>query len=89
MSVYNNVYMGTNKRTRPRSVIGNVYLNAGAMVPLAERTLITVIKDGVYMWGGRRVHHMGGAKREFVLFQSSIHNKQARPVNPARWVPVR
>lgn len=51
----------------------------GRMITLAARARITVIKGAgdnhVYMWDGRRVHHMGGAKREFVLFGSSIYNQ--------------
>ena len=50
----------------------------GMMITLATRTKVTVIKgDGgthVYMWDGRRVHHMQGAEREFVLFGSSRYN---------------
>ena len=61
-------------------VIGNVYIEvAGHMVTIGERQRITVIKgDGgthVYMWGDRRVHHMQGAEREFVLFGSSVYNR--------------
>ncbi len=52
------------------------------MITLATRAKITVIKgDGgthVYMWGGRRVHHMQGAEREFILFGSSIYNTSQR-----------
>ena len=60
-------------------VIGNVYIEvAGRMVTIGERQRITVIKgagkEHVYMWDTRRVHHMQGAKREFVLFGSSIYN---------------
>ena len=60
-------------------IIGNVYMEAGGrMITLATRAKITVIKgtgnEHVYMWDTRRVHHMQGAEREFVLFHSSIHN---------------
>ena len=75
-------------------VIGNVYMEAGGrMITLATRAKITVIKgagkEHVYMWESsgstglgtkRRVHHMQGAEREFVLFGSSIYNtSQRRP----------
>ena len=61
-------------------IIGNVYMEAGGgMITLATRAKVTVIKgEGgthVYMWGNRRVHHMQGAEREFVLFGSSIYNR--------------
>ncbi len=61
-------------------VIGNVYIEvAGRMVTIGERQRITVIKgtgnEHVYMWGERRVHHMQGAEREFVLFGSSVYNR--------------
>ena len=61
------------------SIIGNVYMSVGGMmITLAARAKVTVIKgEGgthVYMWDGRRVHHMQGAEREFVLFGSSIYN---------------
>jgi hypothetical protein len=50
----------------------------GMMITLGTRAKITVIKgtgkEHVYMWGDRRVHHMQGAEREFVLFSSSIYN---------------
>ena len=64
-------------------IIGNVYMEvAGRMVTIGERQRITVIegtgKEHVYMWGGRRVHHMKGAEREFVLFGSSIYNTSQR-----------
>ena len=64
-------------------MIGNVYMEAGGrMITLATRAKITVIKgEGgahVYMWCGRRVHHMQGAEREFVLFGSSIYNTSQR-----------
>ena len=64
-------------------VIGNVYMEAGGrMIALATRAKVTVIKGGgdahVYMWGDRRVHHMQGAKREFILFGSSIYNTSQR-----------
>ena len=53
----------------------------GRMITLATRVKVTVIKgEGgthVYMWEGRRVHHMQGAEREFVLFGSSIYNQQS------------
>ena len=69
-------------------IIGNVYMEAGGrMITLATRAKITVIKgtgkEHVYMWDSgepgsgterRRVHHMQGAEREFVLFGSSIYN---------------
>ena len=82
MTIYNNIYSGVLHKTHRRSLIGNVYLNAGVMVPLAERAVITVTKKGIYMWNGRRVHHMGGgsvgsrSEREFVLFHSSQHNER-------------
>ena len=78
--IYNNIYSGVQHKKHSRSLIGNVYLNAGVMVPLAERAIITV-ENGVYMWSGRRVHHMGGgsvgsrSEREFVLFHSSKFNE--------------
>ena len=81
MTIYNNIYSGVRSKKHSRSLIGNVYLNAGVMVPLAERAVITVT-NGVYMWSGRRVHHMGGggvgsrSEREFVLFHTSIHNER-------------
>ena len=61
-------------------IIGNVYMEvAGRMVTIGERQRITVIKgmgkEHVYMWGDRRVHHMQGAEREFVLFGSSVYNR--------------
>ena len=64
------------------SIIGNVYMSVGGMmITLATRAKITVIKgtgkEHVYMWGDRRVHHMQGAKREFILFGSSIYNQQS------------
>ena len=60
-------------------IIGNVYMEAGGtLITLATRAKVTVINgEGgthVYMWEGRRVHHMQGAEREFVLFGSSIYN---------------
>ena len=60
-------------------IIGNVYMEAGGgLITLATRAKITVIKgtgkEHVYMWDTRRVHHMQGAEREFVLFGSSIYN---------------
>ena len=62
-------------------VIGNVYLEAGGkLITVKTRDRITVILGGngthIYMWRGRRVHHLRGAEREFVLFQSSIHNSR-------------
>ena len=62
------------------SIIGNVYIEAGGrMITLATRAKVTVIKgegdSHVYMWGDRRVHHMQGAEREFVLFGSSVYNR--------------
>lgn len=81
MTIYNNIYSGVKHRKHSRSLIGNVYLNAGVMVPIAEREIITVT-NGIYMWNGRRVHHMGGGRvgsrseREFVLFHTSIHNER-------------
>jgi hypothetical protein len=81
VTIYNNIYSGVKHRKHGRSLIGNVYLNAGVMVPLATRAVITCSK-GVYMWSGRRVHHMGGSsvgsrsEREFVLFHTSIHNER-------------
>jgi hypothetical protein len=51
---------------------------AGRMVTIGERQRITVIegtgKEHIYMWDTRRVHHMQGAEREFVLFGSSVYN---------------
>ena len=48
------------------------------MITLATRAKVTVIKgEGgthVYMWGDRRVHHMQGAEREFIMFGSSVYN---------------
>ena len=73
VTIYNNIYSGVPHKTHRRSLIGNVYLNAGVMVPIAERAIVTV-RNGIYMWNGRRVHHMQGAEREFVLFGSSIYN---------------
>jgi len=60
-------------------IIGNVYMEAGGgLITLATRAKITVIKgtgkEHIYMWDTRRVHHMQGAEREFVLFGSSIYN---------------
>ena len=81
MTIYNNIYSGVPHKTHRRSLIGNVYLNAGVMVPIAERAIVTV-RNGIYMWNGRRVHHMGGgsvgsrSEREFVLFHSSQHNER-------------
>lgn len=64
-------------------VIGNVYMSVGGrMITLATRAKVTVINgEGgthVYMWEGRRVHHMQGAEREFILFGSSIYNTSQR-----------
>ena len=73
MTIYNNIYSGVPHKTH-RGALAMDRLKSCAALP-RERS-------SIYIWNGRRVHHMGGgsvgsrSEREFVLFHSSQHNER-------------